>query len=350
MGDPCGVGPEVIVRALMSPAIWRVCSPVVVGSVGIMRRAAQFLGSSLEFIEYQNGEYPSEPGKVTVLDPTHAESVLSARAGVVDARGGQAAFDCLVNATNLCIQGQFDAIVTAPLNKEALHLAGHRWPGHTELLAHLCEVERFAMMLYLSPSENSRTNQRGGPAGLGMIHVTLHMAMREIFVNITTESVTEKIVLAHEMFLRLRRAMGLPQSPSIAVAALNPHGGENGIFGDEEISIIAPAVDAVRKREGIHVIGPLPVDTLMPRAVSGEFDAVVAMYHDQGHITLKLLEMYEALNITLGLPIIRVSVAHGTAFELAWRSEGSNTLRPNSNGMERAIQAAARLAFQGRSE
>lgn len=182
--------------------------------------------------------------------------------------------------------------------------------------------------------------KRGGKYGLGVIHVTLHMALREIFGAIDPESVFEKVSLAREVFSRLRRASGETQEPPIAVAALNPHGGEMGRFGDEESTCIAPAVDRA-KRMGWDVEGPLPVDTLMPRAVQGEFDAVVAMYHDQGHIALKLLDMFDAVNITLGLPILRTSVAHGTAHSIA----GTGTAK--CSGMVQAILAAARLAQGG---
>jgi 4-hydroxythreonine-4-phosphate dehydrogenase len=203
------------------------------------------------------------------------------------------------------------------------------------------------MMLYLPPQEDRSDlgmvgsgKRRGGKYGLGVIHVTLHMALREIFAAIDPEAVFEKISLAREVFSRLRRASGENQEPPIAVAALNPHGGELGRFGDEESTCIAPAVERAR-RSGWNVEGPLPVDTLMPRAVQGEFDAVVAMYHDQGHIALKLLDMFDAVNITLGLPILRTSVAHGTAHSIA------GTATAKCSGMVQAILAAAQLAQGG---
>jgi 4-hydroxythreonine-4-phosphate dehydrogenase len=274
----------------------------------------------------------------------------------IDACGGQAAYDCLIAGTQLCLDGTLDAIVTAPLHKKALQLAGHDWPGHTELLAHLCGTHESAMMLYLPPGNLKPTNteettnqtepsmkpHRGGPAGLGVVHVTLHMALRDVFANLTIPAISEKIDLAHAYFSRLRKSMQLVDehgstSPRIAVAALNPHGGEHGRFGDEEIRIIEPAVRLAQQR-GIRVEGPLPVDTLMPKAVRGEYDAVVAMYHDQGHIALKLLDMFEAVNITLGLPIIRTSVAYGTAHDIAWQG----IAKPG--GMTQAVLAAARLA------
>jgi 4-hydroxythreonine-4-phosphate dehydrogenase len=210
----------------------------------------------------------------------------------------------------LAIAGRLGAITTAPLHKAALWQAGHHYPGHTELLAELCGVSDFAMMLYLPPDERVC-----GPAGLGVVHVTLHTALRSVFAALTVEAIEAKIHLADSVMRRLKRA-----PPRIAVCALNPHAGESGLFGDEETTTIVPAVERAR-RAGVDVSGPFPTDTLMVRARDGEFDGVVAMYHDQGHIALKLLGMHRAVNVTLGLPIVRTSVAHGTAFDLAWQGQ-----------------------------
>ena len=188
------------------------------------------------------------------------------------------------------------------------------------------------MMLYLPPGKSDR----GGHAGLGVVHVTLHMALREIFQHLSCDSIFEKIELAQHAFFKLRRSLGLPPSPALAVAALNPHAGEGGLFGDEENRIILPAVRRA-VAQNWNVIGPLSVDTLMPAAVSGKYDAVIAMYHDQGHIALKLLDMFDAVNITLGIPIVRTSVAHGTAHDIAWQN------RARASGMIQAIVTASRL-------
>ena len=189
------------------------------------------------------------------------------------------------------------------------------------------------MMLYLPPGPP----RHGGEAGFGVVHVTLHMALRDVFKHLTIDSIDEKIRLANNVFTRILQAMQLPGAPRIAVAGLNPHAGESGRFGCEEQDIILPAVLKARENK-IDVVGPLPVDTLMPKAVDGEFDAVVAMYHDQGHIALKLLDMFDAVNVTLGIPIIRTSVAHGTAHDIAWQN------RARSSGMVQAVLTAARLA------
>lgn len=354
MGDPTGIGPEVIAGALGDRSDLLDFSPVVIGRAAIMQRAADMRGLRLRFHGCSNWSQVAEllnalpaalgtdPVIVPCLEAASRES-QDARDGCIDARGGQAAYDCLVQAAELCNSGKIAAMVTAPLQKKAMELAGHHWPGHTELLAHLCGVESTAMMLYLPPGKPNH----GGAYGLGVIHVTLHMALREVFENITEESILRTIELTHVYFSRLLARSrgklgghndGLSDGgkPRIAVTALNPHAGESGRFGREEIEIIAPAVHKARER-GMDATGPWATDTLMPRAARGEFDAVVAMYHDQGHIALKLLDMFEAVNITLGLPIVRTSVAHGTAHDIAWKGIAE------FGGMSQAIAAAVKL-------
>jgi len=208
-----------------------------------------------------------------------------------------------------------------------MHRAGHDYPGHTELLAALCEVREFAMMLYLAPHD-----ERPSSSGLAVVHVTLHTALRDVFAALSPEAILTKARLADRF---MRRLEGL--RPRIGVCALNPHAGEGGLFGDEELSIIRPAVEQ-GIAEGLDLEGPLPVDTLMVQARDGRFDAVVAMYHDQGHIALKLLGMHRAVNVTLGLPIVRTSVAHGTAFDIAWQR------RAEVGGLVEALRVASRLA------
>jgi 4-hydroxythreonine-4-phosphate dehydrogenase len=256
------------------------------------------------------------------------DDVLDVPPGGVDRRAGEAAYQSVCTATKLTLDRHVDALVTAPISKAALHAAAHFYPGHTELLADLCEVQDFAMMLYLPPGTAVR-----GPAGLGVVHVTLHQSLRSVFHDLSTSAIAAKCRLAHDAMRRL----GV-EKPRLAVAALNPHAGELGLFGDEEQAVIAPAVENARAA-GLDVAGPYPIDTLMVRARDGEFDAVVAMYHDQGHIALKLLGMHAAVNITLGLPIVRTSVAHGTAFDRAWQATA------NADGMVAAILTAARLTL-----
>ncbi len=332
MGDPTGVGPETIAGAWSNPTLHDVCRMVVVGRPAIIRRAATLLDCALDVTEVSSPEAAfSDPTALPCL-ACGSEDAESAAPSTIDARGGQAAYDALVEATGLALSGQVDGIVTAPLNKAALWAAGHHYPGHTELLAERCGVDDFAMMLYLA---HSRTVC--GRVGLGVVHVTLHLAMRDVIEQITIRNVLSRARLANAFVKSLLADRHVADAPRIGVAAINPHAGEQCLFGDEEQRFIWPAVD-LGVAEGLNITGPLPCDTLMTRAAAGEFDAVVAMYHDQGHIALKLLGMHRAVNITLGLPIVRTSVAHGTAFDLAWQGRAETT------GMVEAIRVAAMLA------
>jgi 4-hydroxythreonine-4-phosphate dehydrogenase len=327
MGDPAGVGPETIVGAWADRTIFSFSRPLVIGHAGVLRRAVELCRLDAEVVDI-NAVEEAQPSPISIPCLTVCGAgALETPPCVVDARGGEAAYQALVAAAELALAGRIDGLTTAPLHKEALWLAGHHYPGHTELLAELCGIQDFAMMLYLGAGEQVRS-----PGGLAIVHVTLHMALRDVFAALTTEAVLVKERLAHAVMSKL---MGAP--PRIGVAALNPHGGEQGLFGDEEGRIIRPAVELGRA-EGMNVRGPAPADTLIARARDGEFDAVVAMYHDQGHIAIKLLAMHRAVNVTLGLPIVRTSVAHGTAFDLAWQGKAETT------GMIEALRVAARLA------
>jgi len=334
MGDPSGVGPETIVGAWRDPRVHELCRAVVVGHPVFLRRAAELLGLGCEIVALRDArEAKSSPDVIPCL-PCGSDDALSAPPATIDARSGQAAYDAITCAAKLALGGDVDGIVTAPLHKAALWKAGHHYPGHTELLAELCGVRDFAMMLYLGPDETIRS-----PAGLGVAHVTLHMALKNVFAALTIDEIVAKARLADQV-MRAMRLVSSPigkQPPRIGVCALNPHAGEEGLFGNEEQTIIRPAVEKALAA-GLNVTGPLPTDTLMVRARDGEFDAVVAMYHDQGHIALKLLGMHRAVNITLGLPIVRTSVAHGTAFDLAWQG------RAQTSSMIEAIRVAAGLA------
>ncbi|HTN75195.1 MAG TPA: 4-hydroxythreonine-4-phosphate dehydrogenase PdxA [Pirellulaceae bacterium] len=336
MGDPAGIGPETIAGAWRQTAFHDLCRAVVIGRPQIMQRAANLFGDSIRIVEVSDiAQVESNPTTLPCLACGSSEADDTPPAQI-DARGGQAAYDALRLATDLALTRIVDAIVTAPLHKAALHAAGHYYPGHTELLAELCGVPEVAMMLYLAHGERVQ-----GRVGLGVAHVTLHTALRKVWDELTEDHILAKAHLADAVTKAFLHAQGFPASerPRIGVCALNPHAGEQGLFGDEEIQIIGPAVERGRA-QGLNLTGPLPTDTLMTRAASGEFDAIVAMYHDQGHIALKLLDMYRAVNITLGLPIIRTSVAHGTAFDLAWQGKG------HTRGMVEAVRVAAQLVSQ----
>jgi 4-hydroxythreonine-4-phosphate dehydrogenase len=327
LGDPAGVGPEIIAGAWIETVLHEWCRPVVVGHPEILRRAVSLWQTGLEVVEVDAASKarPS-PGTIPCIR-CGSDDAAQVKPGQIDPRAGQAAYDALVAATELALSGEVQAITTTPLHKEALHRAGHNYPGHTELLAKLCGVDDFAMMLYLGPDE-----QIISPAGLAVVHATLHIALRDVFGRLTSTEVLAKARLADRFMGRLKGAR-----PRIGVCALNPHGGEGGLFGDEEQRIIRPAVERGRA-EGLLLEGPLPTDTLMVQARDGRFDAVVAMYHDQGHIALKLLGMHRAVNVTLGLPIVRTSVAHGTAFDIAWQR------RAEVGSLLEALRVASQLA------
>lgn len=327
IGDPSGVGPEIIVGAWLETSVHDWCRPLVVGHPEILRRAIDFWKTSLSVVEIGSPEEARpDPGVIPCLR-SGSDDVLDVPPRTLDARAGRAAYDAVVLAAELAMAGRVDAITTAPLNKEALNRAGFDYPGHTELLAHLCKTDNVAMMLYLGPED-----EMSASAGLAVVHVTLHTAMRKVFEEMTEEAILIKARLADRFMARLMTAR-----PRIGICALNPHGGEGGLFGDEERTIIRPAVER-GLAEGLQLEGPLPTDTLMVHARDGRYDAVVAMYHDQGHIAMKLLGMHRAVNVTLGLPIIRTSVAHGTAFDIAWQQHAE------TGSMIEAIRVAARLA------
>lgn len=327
MGDIAGIGPEIIARAITDPELLTWCRPIVIGHPELLRRALLQIGRSIEFHQvfgYSVDE--SNCPSIPVFNPAD-DSVLNVKSGELDGRAGRAAFDYLVSATRAALRREIDAITTAPLNKAALHLAGLNYPGHTEILAEECGITDFGMMLYLP---------HGGriisPQGLGVVHVTLHTSIRSVPDLLSTEAIREKIGLIDNYMRRIGC-----EKPQIAVCALNPHAGEEGLFGDEEARMIAPAVE-LAKKSGITVQGPLPADTLLKRAVAGEFDGVVAMYHDQGHIALKLIGFDSAVNVTLGLPIVRTSPSHGTAFDIVGKNLADVT------GFLQAVRIASRLA------
>lgn len=321
MGDPCGIGPEVIVKALSHGEVHEVCVPIVIGSAEVIRRDLKFVRDRLDLALLSEEEIPdytsSAEGRVAVLDLRNFDPP-SYRPGQLSAGAGLAAAQCIEKAVQLAMDGIIHGITTAPINKAALNMAGYHFQGHTEFLAHLTDNPSVVMML----------------AGekLRVTFVTTHAALRDIPDMITLESVLRTIRITWSGL----RMMGI-EEPRIAVAALNPHSGEGGVFGDEEMRVIEPAIERA-KGEGIDVQGPFPADTLFVKAKEGVWDAVVTMYHDQGGIPVKMLEFEKVVNITLGLPIIRTSVGHGTAFDIAGKGIA------DERNMISAIMMAARLA------
>jgi 4-hydroxythreonine-4-phosphate dehydrogenase len=322
MGDVAGIGPEVIARAW--PELNAVCRPVVVGDPAWMRRALALVGTPAEVAAVRSPDEARPSAEVVPCLPGSAQDLRGVAPGRVGAEAGRAAYDFLCAAIDLTLARKADGIVTAPLHKEGLHAAGLRYPGHTEVLAERTGTREFGMMLYARGPEV--------PHGLGVLHVTLHMALRDVFRHLSTAAVLEKVRLLRGI---MRKLGG--REPRLAVAALNPHASDGGLFGDEEATIIAPAVDRALA-EGVQVSGPWPCDTLFVRARRGEFDGVVAMYHDQGHIALKLLTGLAAVNVSVGLPIVRTSVAHGTAYDIAGQGVA------DSRSLVEAARVAALLA------
>ncbi|MBN3080660.1 D-threonate 4-phosphate dehydrogenase [Pectobacterium polaris] len=318
MGDPAGIGPEIIIKSLAEGELSG-ASAVVVGCVQTMRRILAL--NIVPAVELKIIDKPADavfaPGVINMIDEP-LEDPQALKPGVVQSQAGDLAYCCIKKATELAMAGEVHAIATAPLNKEALHSAGHLYPGHTELLAKLTNSRDYAMVLYTDK--------------LKVIHVSTHIALRKFLDTLNRDRVETVIDMA-DVFLK---RVGFTH-PRIAVAGVNPHAGENGLFGDEEITIVSPSVEAM-KAKGIDVYGPCPPDTVYLQAYEGQYDMVVAMYHDQGHIPLKLLGFYDGVNITAGLPFIRTSADHGTAFDIAW------TGKAKSESMAISIQLAMQLA------
>jgi len=320
MGDAAGVGPEIIVKALAHQETYDLCKPVVIGDSSILERAINILGYSFKVnIVKAVPEAKFQHGVIDIVDLDLLESNLEF--GKVSAQSGAAAFKFLEKAVQLAKDKEIAAICTAPLNKEAMHLGGYKYPGHTEILADLTDTKDYSMMLS-SPK-------------LKVIHLTTHVGLRKAIDLIDPERTYKVIQLADET---LRNA-GMP-NPRIAVCGINPHAGENGLFGmGEEEEKLQPAIEKAAA-EGVDVTGPYPADTLFFRAVRGDFDIVVACYHDQGHVPIKVLGLEEGVNITVGLNggIIRTSVDHGTAFDIAGKGIA------DERSMLAALTSAAELA------
>jgi 4-hydroxythreonine-4-phosphate dehydrogenase len=316
IGDPAGIGPEVTLKALQHANVTERCRPLILGDRRILERAAGWLGLHPTIVSVATpdaGEYTQ--GTITLLDLENADPA-TCPTGQISAAAGRAAVEYVFCACDLAMAQQADAVVTAPLNKAAMNLAGFAYAGHTELLAERTGAGKVSMLLVSSK--------------LRVVHVSTHVALEEAIRRVTPERVEAVIELAYESC----RALGIA-APRIAIAGLNPHAGEGGLFGDQEQRAIQPAIVAARAR-GRDVSDPQPPDTVFLRAVRGAYDIVVAMYHDQGHIPMKLLAFDSGVNVSVGLPIIRTSVDHGTAFDIA----GSGT------ASEESMLAAIDVAIQ----
>ena len=329
MGDPAGIGPEIIFKALSRKDIYDQCRPFVVGDAYTMERAAGILGTNIKVKAIERVEDAEfQLGTIEVFDLKNVkyEELVPGR---VSAMAGNAAFEAVTKVIELAMEGTIDATVTTPINKESINLAGHHYAGHTEIYAHYTNTKKYAMLLV--------------EEALRVIHVSTHVSLRQACDLVKKERVLDVIKLLHDACVQFGIA-----EPKIGVAGLNPHASDGGLFGDEDEKEILPAVkEAVEA--GYRAEGPVPPDTLFAKAAQGFYDGVVAMYHDQGHIPFKVqgfvwdnkakkMESVKGVNITLGLPIIRVSVDHGTAFEIAGKgiaSEDATVL-----AIEYAVQMA----------
>ncbi|KGQ58547.1 4-hydroxythreonine-4-phosphate dehydrogenase PdxA [Gallibacterium anatis] len=318
MGDAAGIGAEIIVKSLADKHLYEIAQPIVIGDKKMMQRALDLLQSPLKInvvtnLDNLNAKY----GTIDLVDLDNVPADLPY--SQVDPRAGKAAYEYVEKAVQYAMANKIQAVVTAPLNKEALHAGGKMFPGHTEILAQLSGTKDYSMMLV---SEKLR-----------VIHVTTHVQLRKACDLVKKERVLTVIKLADEN----AKMLGFKQ-PRVAVAGLNPHSGENGMFGDEDSKEIVPAVEAA-KQLGINASGPIPPDTVFHRAANlNEFDIVVVMYHDQGHIPIKLLGFDTGVNVTVGLPFIRTSVDHGTAFPIAGKGIA------DSKSMTESLYLAAQMA------
>ena len=324
MGDPAGVGPEICLRALREKSILELCRPVVFGSAAVLGRVGEATGLSAGITtvapDRLSAGHDTESPTVVDVGGLDADSV---EPGVVQACCGQAAFAYIREAIGAAMAGTVDAVVTAPINKESLHAAGIPFPGHTEIFADLTRTDHFCML------------QTSDELSAGF--VTTHCRYAEVPARLTVDRIVEVIDLTADALLRLRG-----RTPRLVVCGLNPHAGEHGLFGDEEEQVIVPAIERARTA-GWKVEGPLPPDTAFLPALRERTDGYICMYHDQGHIPFKMLAFDTGVNVTLGLPIIRTSVDHGTAFDIAWKG----VARPSS--LLHAIRLAVTLAQSKKS-
>jgi 4-hydroxythreonine-4-phosphate dehydrogenase len=315
MGDPGGVGPEIILKALCSSEVRNCCAPVVVGDSIVIKEALNLLNLPIKLRTINSPDESNQAiGSIEFID---LGIIKKFKRNKPTAEGGYACVSYIKKAVEFALDKKVYGIVTAPISKETLKMAGFKWPGHTEMLAELTKTRDYVMMLV------------GGP--LRVILVTIHTALKNVPNLITRQKILKTIRLAEKACKMLEI-----KNPRIAVAGLNPHAGETGIFGDEEIKKIIPAIKAA-KREGIPVSGPHPPDTIFHKAYKGDVDIVVCMYHDQGLIPLKMIAFDKGVNITVGLPFVRTSPDHGTAYDIAWKGIA------NPSSMIEAIKLAVKL-------
>jgi len=305
MGDAAGIGPEITLKSLAEPDVYDVCNPVVLGDARVIQAAAEMIGKSLKIRSIGPEDMPeAEPGIINVID-YHNVDPSTYEMGVVKASNGDAAVLYTKEAGRMCLDGRLQAMTSAPLNKESMRAAGHHYEGQTQILAELCQAKRHGMAIILDK--------------LRIMLLTTHMALSEAIAKVKKERVVNMVELAWDLL----QFVEVPD-PVIAVAGLNPHAGEGGLFGREEIDEVIPAIEACRKNS-INVVGPLPADTVFHRAHQGEFSLVLAMFHDQGLMAVKLVGFGHAVTLLAGIPLIRTSTGHGTAFDIAGKNIADHT-------------------------
>lgn len=330
MGDPASIGPEIALKAVLNPEIHAICKPLLVGDVTVFRHIAEVLGLTLDINAVQKvADAAFEIGTVDIYDLKNTD-LTKVTFGEISAEAGNASFESVTKVIDLALQGEIDATVTGPINKKSINEAGHHFAGHTEIYAHYTGTKKYAMLLV---EENMK-----------VIHVSTHVSLRQACDLVKKERIVEVVELLQNGLVSLGE-----KNLKIGIAGLNPHAGDSGLFGTEDDEEILPAVEEARAK-GYDVDGPVPADTLFSKAATGYYGGIVAMYHDQGHIPFKLtgfkwnpekqqMDSVKGVNITMGLPIIRTSVDHGTAFEIA----GKGVASPDA--MLLAIQSAVQLAL-----
>ncbi len=317
MGDAAGIGPEITVKSLVNPQLYERCNPVVLGDARVIQTAVELTQTQFEVRPINTQETPdARPGLINVIDYQNVDPTTY-EIGVVNAKNGDAAVHYTKEAGRMCLDGRLAAMVSAPLNKESMREAGHNYEGQTQILAELCNAKRHGMALILGD--------------LRIMLLTTHMALTEAIARVKKERVMTMVELAWELL----KFIDVPD-PTIAVSGLNPHAGEGGLFGRQEIDEIIPAVEEC-KNKGINVVGPLPADTVFHRANQGEFDLVLALFHDQGLMAVKLLGFGNAVTLLAGIPLVRTSTGHGTAFDIAGKNIADHT------NLYKAILLAAQL-------
>ena len=320
MGDAAGIGPEITLKSLAQPDIYDVCNPVVLGDARVIQAAAETIGIPFEIRSIDTEEMPeAKPGLVNVIDYKNVDP-STYEMGVVKASNGDAAVHYTKEAGRMCLDGRLQAMTSAPLNKESMRAAGHHFEGQTQILAELCEAKRHGMAIILDK--------------LRIMLLTTHMSLSEAIAMVKKDRVINMVELAWNLL----KFIEVPD-PVIAVAGLNPHAGEGGLFGKEEVDEIVPAIAACTQK-GIHVVGPLPADTVFHRANMGEFSLVLAMFHDQGLMAVKLVGFGHAVTLLAGIPLIRTSTGHGTAFDIAGKNIAGHT------NLYKAILLAGRLGVK----